>query len=184
MVGSAGLIDLHRSVVLVSWVVGGHDINFIPVLRLSPVEGEGHKKRGMGDGNLLMTPSLQFSLVLSVIQKLFLLSPCSSRGGGWRWGSHLMITTYYVVTIYPTRYLLLPKAWNFTFLPQLPSPYCFCSQDSAPFLLAPPPPVSGTPPFVLFAACKLNFDPHFSAWGDLCIKVELLVFRMLRGRSS
>lgn len=34
VVGSAGLIHLQKSVVLVSRVVGGHDVHFIPVLRL------------------------------------------------------------------------------------------------------------------------------------------------------
>lgn len=45
MVGGAGLIHLHKSIVLVSRVVGGQDIHFIPVLRLSPWgEGRSQKK--------------------------------------------------------------------------------------------------------------------------------------------
>lgn len=44
MVGSAGLIHLHESIVLVNRVVGGHNIHFIPVLRFFPRVGEGHKK--------------------------------------------------------------------------------------------------------------------------------------------
>lgn len=34
--GRAGLIHLHKAIVLVSRVVGRQDIHFIPVLRLSP----------------------------------------------------------------------------------------------------------------------------------------------------
>lgn len=50
-------------------------------------------------------------------------------------------------------------------------------QDSAPSLLAPPPPVS-YPPSLLRAARELSWAPHLSALGGFCIKVWSLVFRM------
>lgn len=52
VVGSAGLIHLHESIVLVSRVVGGQNIHLIPPLRLFPGIGVGAKR---GEGNLPVT---------------------------------------------------------------------------------------------------------------------------------
>lgn len=142
MVGSAGLIHLHKSIVLVSRVVVGHDIHFIPVLRLFPGVAEGHKK----GGGILVTGSSQSSLILLVIQNPFLVPSWSSRGIGGRDGvtsndNHILVARVYLVPA------ALPKTWKLRFPTQLPSPILTSSpQDSAPSHLAPPPPASGTPP--------------------------------------
>ena len=66
MEGRAGLIHLHKAIVLVSRVVGRQDIHFIPVLRLSPSGEERIQKKGR-------------VLPLSVIQNLF--RPVGGWGG-------------------------------------------------------------------------------------------------------
>lgn len=70
VVGGAGLIHLHKPIILVSGVVGGQDVHFIPPLGLFPGVGERHKKWG---GNFPAASSLQPSLIPSF--KTFSLYP-------------------------------------------------------------------------------------------------------------